>query len=279
MLTKTTNKIIPLFIFIIFMAQISVSAASKGLPQKSFNKLMQTEPAVSTRLYGDFLYMTDKNSLCVIDVSEPTLGNSDQKTAYITIDDGPSRNNTLKNLDTLKKYGVKATFFVLPKENLDDIYIRIIEEGHIIGNHSCVHDYNYLYGSVDNFKKDVINAHNFLYERFQYTSSVFRFPGGTMGREKSKIRDRIEILHELGYRYFDWDVSTSDTDPNLKKYGNEEKIANLLANNVIKSTRGKKKLIILMHDSAGKTYTAKALPKIIEGLREQGYVFDVLTNY
>jgi peptidoglycan/xylan/chitin deacetylase (PgdA/CDA1 family) len=112
-----------------------------------------------------------------------------------------------------------------------------------------------------------------------YTTTVYRFPGGTMGRKKSVVAERAEILKNLGYRYFDWDVSTADTDPNLSKYGSEEKIVNLLANNVIKNTKGKKKLIILMHDSAGKAYTAKALPKIIEGLQKQGYGFDVLTNY
>ncbi len=204
---------------------------------------------------------------------------ADKKIAYITIDDGPSRNNTSKNLDTLKKYGIKATFFVLPRENLDDLYGRILEEGHVIGNHSSVHDYNYLFGSVENFRNDVLKAQNFIFERFQYKSTVYRFPGGTMGRSKSVIKERSEILKELGYRYFDWDVSTADTDPNLKKIGNEGQIVDKLANNVIKGANGRKKLIILMHDSAGKAYTAKALPKIIEGLQKQGYVFDVLTNY
>ncbi len=202
-----------------------------------------------------------------------------EKTAYITIDDGPSRNNTTKNLDTLKKYGIKATFFVLPREHLDDIYKRILEEGHVLGNHSSVHDYNYLYSSTANFEKDVIKARDFIYKKLGYTTTVYRFPGGTMGRKKSVVAERTEILKNLGYRYFDWDVSTADTDPNLSKYGSEEKIVNLLANNVIKNTKGKKKLIILMHDSAGKAYTAKALPKIIEGLQKQGYGFDVLTNY
>lgn len=202
-----------------------------------------------------------------------------KKTAYITIDDGPSRNNTPRNLDTLNKYGIKATFFVLPKDHMDDLYKRIIDEGHLIGNHSYSHDYNYLFASTENFKKDVIEARDFIYNRFQYTSTVFRFPGGSMGHENSTIKDRTDILAGLGYKYFDWDVSTNDTDPNLKKYVDEEYIVNLLANNVIKGTQNRKKLIILMHDLSDKTYTAKALPKIIEGLQKQGYVFDVLTNY
>lgn len=71
----------------------------------------------------------------------------------------------------------------------------------------------------------------------------------------------------------------ADTYPNLKKYRTEEQIVNLLANNIVKNTKGKNKLVILMHDTEGKKYSAKALPIIIEGLKKQGYEFDVLTNY
>ena len=202
------------------------------------------------------------------------------KTAYITIDDGPSRNNTPRNLDTLKKYGIKATFFVLPRKNMDDIYKRILEEGHAIGNHSYCHDYHELYGgTIDGFREDLLKARTFIYEKLHYTTVVFRFPGGSMGRRKELITEREEVLSQNGYRFFDWNVSTADTDSNLKKYGSEEDIANLLANNVIKNTRGRKKLIILMHDAPDKIYSVKALPKIIEGLKDQGYSFDVLTNY
>ncbi len=208
-----------------------------------------------------------------------TESKSNNKIAYITFDDGPSRDNTPANLGTLKRYGVKATFFVLPKSDLDDIYLRIIQEGHALGNHSYSHDYRYLYSSTDNFKKDVLNAKNFIYKKFDYTTTVFRFPGGSIGRKKSLVDKCSAILSKEGYKYFDWNVSTADTDPNLKKYGNDEYIANLLTNNVIKNSKDRKKLIVLMHDSSDKIYTVKALPKIIEGLKKQGYSFDVLTNY
>jgi len=217
--------------------------------------------------------------VAVRDLNNAKTKDENQKIAYITIDDGPSRSITPINLDTLKKYGVKATFFVLSRTGMNDIYKRIIDEGHIIGNHSFSHDYDYLYSSTENFKKDVLKARDLIYKKIKYTSTVFRFPGGTMGLSQNTLKQRSDILAELGYKYFDWDVTTADTDPNLKKYGDEAYIVNLLANNVIKEAKGRKKLIILMHDSSGKIYSAKALPKIIEGLTKQGYVFDVLTNY
>ncbi len=219
-------------------------------------------------------------------VQEPVAVNNagkekgkNQKIAYITIDDGPSRSITPINLDTLKKYNVKATFYVLLRNGVDDIYKRIIDEGHAIGNHSYSHDYDYLYNSLENFKSDVLKARNFIRNKFNYTTTLYRFPGGSGSRSKDVIKARAEILANLGYKYFDWNVTMADTDPNLKKYGTEEQIVNLLANNILKNTKGKNKLVILMHDSDGKKYSAKALPIIIEGLREQGYEFDVLTNY
>lgn len=205
---------------------------------------------------------------------------SSQKIAYITIDDGPSANNTPKNLDTLKKYGVKATFFVLPQKASDDIYKRILDEGHVMGNHSYSHNYEKLYSpDAQSFKNDVLKARDYIYNKLGYTTTIFRFPGGTFGRKKSMLKERTDILDELGYKYFDWNVSTADTDTNLKKYGDEEFVANLLANNIVKNTKNRKKLIILMHDSPDKVYTVKALPQIIEGLKKQGYSFDVLSNY
>lgn len=242
----------------------------------------------SVDIQGDKAYVTDKSGvISIIGITNPpatplpniTSPVGSSKMAYLTIDDGPSKNNTPKILDTLKVYGIKATFFVLPRDNVDDIYKRILDEGHVIGNHSYSHDYNYLYNSIDKFRSDVVKARSFIYNKLNSTSTVFRFPGGSMGRNKDMIKERSDLLKDLGYSYFDWDVSTADTDPNLKKYGSEDYIVNLLANNVINQTNAKKKLVILMHDSTDKTYTVKALPKIIEGLQKKGYRFDVLTHY
>jgi len=199
-----------------------------------------------------------------------------KKIAYITLDDGPSRSVTTENLDTLKKYGVSATFFVLPRSGMDDLYKRIVAEGHAVGNHSYSHDYNYLYSSTGDFKTDVIKAGEFIHNKTGYTATVYRFPGGSMGRSKAVIEARADILAGLGYRYFDWDVSTADTDPKLRTYGTEEHIVGILVSNILNNTNGRKTLTILMHDTS--EYSAKALPRIIEGLQKQGYSFDVLTN-
>ena len=198
------------------------------------------------------------------------------KIAYITIDDGPSRAITPGILDVLAQEGIKATFFVLPHRNVEDIYLRIIEEGHEIGNHSFSHVYSRIYsaGNIDAFREDVMNAQAYMLDNYGYLTTSFRFPGGSMSRGSSIIAPRRAILEELGYRDFDWHVDSGDA-----RIGNNDRRAVSLTNNVLRNTRNREQLIVLMHDTWDKRTTLEALPMIIEGLREQGYTFDILRNY
>ena len=196
--------------------------------------------------------------------------------AYITIDDGPSRNITPEILDILAQEGIKATFFVLPHDGVRDIYQRILDEGHEIGNHSYSHVYARLYNAndLDAFREDVITARSFIWENFGYLTTTFRFPGGMMGRNASIVDPRRAILEEMGYRYFDWNIDTGDANSRQA-----DRSAAALTNNVLNNTNGRERIVVLMHDTSDKATTLEALPMIIAGLREQGYVFDVLRNY
>ena len=198
------------------------------------------------------------------------------KVAYITIDDGPSRAITPGILDVLQREEVPATFFVLPHQGLDDIYMRIIEEGHEIGNHSYSHNYTRLYSShnIEAFKDDIIMARDFILENFGYLTTSFRFPGGSGGRSSAVIISRREVLAELGYRDFNWQIDSGDASPH-----DTDKSADGIVSQVLSNTRNREHLIILFHDTASKRTTLEALPRIISGLREQGYTFDIIRNY
>ena len=198
------------------------------------------------------------------------------KVAYLTIDDGPSRAVTPGILDILKQEGIKATFFVLPHSGVEDIYQRIIDEGHEIGNHSYSHVYSELYkpNDIEVFHEDILLAQAFMLDNYGYTTTTFRFPGGAMSRSSSIIAPRRELLAEMGYRDFDWSVDSGDTRPK-----SSDKSAEALTSNVLENTRGRDQLIVLMHDTKSKITTLEALPFIITGLREQGYSFDILRNY
>ena len=194
-------------------------------------------------------------------------------TAYLTFDDGPSRTLTPGILDILAEEGIKATFFILPREGADDIFERIIDEGHEIGNHTYSHDYTALFrGNVSAFKDDVLKASRFLSDRFGYAASSFRFPGGSMTWKRDIRNPRINVLNEIGYTYYDWDIDSGDA---LQA----DKGAEAIIENVLDNTNGKEHVIILLHDYYTRETTLEALPMIIKGLREQGYEFDVIRKY
>lgn len=197
---------------------------------------------------------------------------SDLKIAYLTFDDGPY---LLSNsfLDILDEYDIPATFFYLMKcketgfgdvdEVYDQIYQRIINSGHTLGNHTASHKLGPegIYRSVDAFVRDVEKNRNFIYERYGYYTDVLRFPGGSTTSSLKPIL--VEKINELGYSYVDWNSSTGDGGAVLP--------VETFRDNVLLKTDGKKILVVLMHDYSSNTLIA--LPEIIEGLSKQGYIF------
>jgi len=191
-------------------------------------------------------------------------------TAYLTFDDGPNREITPGILDILKDEGIPATFFSLPYSGADDIFRRIMDEGHELGNHSYSHDYDRLYkGRVGAFRDDTLRARRFIEEHYGYSSTSYRFPGGAMNQSRDVRNPRIDVIKELGYRHFDWDIDTDD----WRRGRTPEDIVNA----VLENTNEKEHIIILMHDTYNRTL--EALPAIISGLRTQGYTFDIMRNY
>ncbi len=195
---------------------------------------------------------------------------SEEKVAYLTFDDGPSKSVTPLILDLLKKENIKATFFVLgARAKLNpDIIKREYNEGHYIANHG----YSHIYGNIYLSSSSVLDEYNNTKEVVQsilgvdYDGHLFRFPGGsTGGKYKNIKKDSKIILEENNIAYIDWNALSSDAAGAKTK---EEIIENT------KSTVGNKNsVVILMHDAGDKILTYEALPEIITYLREKGYVF------
>lgn len=85
------------------------------------------------------------------------------------------------------------------------------------------------------------------------------------------MKQIISHMNELGYMHFDWNVDSTDASAFCQR---KDKIIN----SVLTESRGQHKAVILMHDTNPKTTTVQALPEIIKGLKEQGFVFDVITK-
>lgn len=151
------------------------------------------------------------------------LSEDGQKRVYLTFDDGPSRDVTPLVLDVLKKENVYATFFVLGNkvEQNPDILKRIYEEGHYIGNHGYGHVYSKLYANAD----AVINEYNKCEEAIQnvleipeYSTHLFRFPGGSSGGPYNYIkRECSKRFKENNVGVLDWNCLTKDSEGNYTK--------------------------------------------------------------
>lgn len=191
------------------------------------------------------------------------------KVIYLTFDDGPSA-NTGKILDILKKYNVKATFFVIKNETYSSNYKRIVDEGHSIALHSYTHDYSVIYRSADAYFNDLNKISDYVYEKAGVRTRMIRFPGGssnTVSRSYCRgIMSRLAVLTaEKGYVYFDWNSANNDaTGQNLS-------VAQI--RNAANSYGGRSPLVMLMHDAPAKYKTVEALPGIIEYYKSRGYYF------
>ena len=196
---------------------------------------------------------------------------SDEKVAYLTFDDGPSKNITPLILDVLKEQNIKATFFVLGNrvELYPDLVKREYEEGHYIANHGYSHDYSKIYSSVQAVLDEYWKTENYIKSAIgveEYNSHLFRFPGGSSGGKYAELKkEAIEKLNENNILKVDWNALTNDAVGTPTK---ESIIQNL------QQTVGEKNsVVILMHDSSTKILTYETLQDVISYLKENGYCF------
>ncbi len=198
------------------------------------------------------------------------LYNGNEKVAYLTFDDGPSKSVTPLILDLLKQENIKATFFVLGSrvKSYPNLVKREYDEGHFIANHGYSHVYSSIYSSIDTILEEYNKTQNVIQNAIgePYNGHLFRFPGGSTGGKYKKIKSEAKAVlaqNEIGF--VDWNALSEDAA------GAKTKEA-LIAN--IKATVGEKNVVvILMHDAGDKILTYETLPDVIAYLRERGYTF------
>ncbi|MGN0475270.1 MAG: polysaccharide deacetylase family protein [Acutalibacteraceae bacterium] len=202
--------------------------------------------------------------------------NSKKKVAYLTFDDGPSE-NTIKILNILDEYNVKATFFVIYHKGMEKQYKEIASRGHTIALHSYTHNYKKIYSSEDAYFNDLKKIGNYVKSVTGTETKITRFPGGSSNTVSNKYHKGImknlkkDVL-EQGYIYHDWNVDSGDAR------SNNVPVETLLKN--IKSTLPKQRQAnILMHDTGkAKQTTVEALPQIIEYVQSQGFEIQPITE-
>lgn len=194
------------------------------------------------------------------------------RVVYLTFDDGPSP-RTSEILDILKKYNVKATFFVTNQNSQYDYLIkRAYDEGHTIGLHTSSHNYHEIYASEDAYFADLQAIQDKVYNITGYRSTIIRFPGGssnTVSRFNPGIMTRLtQLVEERGFYYHDWNVDSEDAAG-----ANEER----QMNNVMTYSPKHEVVNLLMHDSGNKYATVNSLEAKIKYYLDNGYSIQPLT--
>ena len=181
---------------------------------------------------------------------------------YLTFDDGPS-GNTNRILDILAEYDVKATFFVVGKEEEEyqALYKRIVEEGHTLAMHSYSHKYSEIYQSVESYSADLSKLQEFLYDTTGVWCRYCRFPGGSSNTvSRVDMHELIAYLDDQDMTYFDWNISSGDATTSYLS-------ASDIIRNCTVNLREYDEAIILMHDASNKNSTVEALPRLIETIQ------------
>ncbi|MDX2006368.1 MAG: polysaccharide deacetylase family protein [Meiothermus sp.] len=175
----------------------------------------------------------------------------------LTFDDGPSPEFTPQVLETLARYGVRATFFWVGQE-LDrnpDVARAVLAAGHAAGNHTWTH----RTAPADDLQAQrELQSTQQLLEAVGGSGRLFRPPGG---RLNNGLADWA--LRE-GYTVVMWSAQSNDWEPSV---GSQQIVENVLG-------AARPGAIVLLHDGGGnRARTVAALPAILEGLQAQGYRF------
>lgn len=199
---------------------------------------IEQPPQIVRWLYPEAIFRMDKQ----------------EKSVYLTFDDGPIPIITPWVLDLLDQYEVKATFFVIgdnvrkhPKE-----FEEIVKRGHKVGNHSFNHIRGFNYSGAA-YLANVEKAQELIH------TELFRPPHGYMSSAQYKV-----IKNH--YRIIMWDLVTRDYSNKLTGEQVFRKVKRYVRNGSI----------ITFHDSIkAESNLAYALPRSIEWLKEQGYSFKI----
>ncbi len=182
----------------------------------------------------------------------------EDKVLYLTFDCGYENGYTSKILDVLAEKKVTAAFFcTLPQiRDNEELIARMINEGHIVGNHSVTHpDFSTL--STDKIIEEIKGFDDYIRENFGYSSLYFRFPQGKYS-EKA-----VSVINDLGYTCVFWSLAYADWDTENQK-GAMHAYETVLS-------RLHPGAVILLHSVSSDN--AEALADIIDTARERGYVF------
>ena len=191
------------------------------------------------------------------------IGDTSQKVLYLTFDAGYENGCTEKILDILKKHNVKAAFFLVGNymQKNPDLVRRMVEDGHIVGNHTMHHPDMSKLSDRAAFTKELTDLENLFQEvTGKELPKFYRPPQGIYSETN------LQMANELGYHTFFWSLAYVDwiQDQQPTK---EEAFSKLL-------TRIHPGAIVLLHSTS--STNAQILDELLTKWEEMGYSFHSL---
>ncbi|OUL24282.1 polysaccharide deacetylase family protein [Nostoc sp. 106C] len=232
------------------------SAASDGIQQRleEFKETMLTILQQQAQVKGLLYAVPPRFERATIEAAK--LAPS-EKVIALTFDDGPWPESTTQVLDILKKNNIKATFFVIGQnvKNYPNLLKRESAEGHVIGNHTWHHWYQFMNPQTAAYEID--HTADLINQITGVKTNLFRPPGGFMHNGVA------DYARNNKYAIILWSSDSVDySRPAVPR----------LINNVFRES--KPGGIVLMHDGGGnRSRTVQALPEIIAKFRKEGYRF------
>lgn len=262
---KTDNKIKLTMIALIAIFTISVIASNKNAPilvngteEKTIGWGIKRannheQPDVGTQ---NKKLLEENEGIC--------LGKENEKVIYLTFDSGYEAGYMDKILDTLKENDVTATFFITAHylNSASDKVERMINENHILGNHTCKHP-SLPSISDDEIEKELMQLHQAVYEKYNYEMKYIRPPKGEFNERT------LKKCISLGYKTVMWSFAYCDWDE--KKQPSIEEATKIITNNFHPGE------IMLLHSNS-KT-NSEVLGTIIKEAKNQGYEFKSLDEF
>lgn len=190
---------------------------------------------------------------------------TEEKVLYLTFDAGFENGLTSKILDTLKKHDVKAAFFLVGNylEKCPELVKRMVEEGHIVGNHTYNHPDMSKISDMESFKKELVSLED-LYKQItgQDMLKYYRPPQGKFNE------NNLKLANELGYKTIFW--SLAYVDWYVDKQPTSEYAFSKLVPRVHPGA------VILLHSTS--QTNCDILDELITKYKDMGYTFKTLDD-
>ena len=193
------------------------------------------------------------------------LGNEEEKKIYLTFDAGFENGNTGKILDALKENNVKATFFLVGNylETSPEIVKRMVDEGHIVGNHTYHHRDMATLTTREAFLKELTDLEE-LYQEI-VGSDMPQFYRPPQGKYSEK---QLQWAKEAGYKTCFWSLAYVDWDD--KKQPTKEEAMDKLTKRIHPGA------IVLLHSTSATN--GEIMSELIKTWKDMGYSFGQLTD-